>query len=1046
MTGVPATKPAPRAVKPRFHRDQAAYDAEQKLNTQQRLGRTTTSLGPAPPSSSQTPRIANLQGNALPLDSLAMQRAEPYGADQDLNPPDTQLAVGPSHLVEATNSTLSIWTKTGTLVSATDLNAFFALSAPMVFSDPRILYDAESQRFFLSGLGFNPNTADSTVFIAASTSSDPTQPWHVHGVRSQTGVVQDQPETGVDYDKVVVSWNNFAGAVTPTFTGAETWILEKTDVLGIGSVASVQIAQDPNRYRIVPSISLSPSTTEWLTYNNADCALACTVPGKATIGVIAVTGLPSTMDVHLAETDPAIQGTSPPPPPRQPGTGAPTVDPLIDDVFLTSVWDNGTLWVSGNDACVPNGDSAVRSCMRVISLSTTGAAPTVNVDGDIGSNTLDTYYPAVSLNNLGDLFVGFSFSSSALFPSAGALYVPVGTTTFSPTVQLAAGQTSYSFGGHNRWGDYSGAAQDPTNPSDVWVAQEYQASSSDSTDWGTVAGHLVIPPSITYVTPSLGLIAGGQTVTVNGDHFQTGSTVTFGTGAGTNVNVLSSHQIQVTTPAAASAGLVDVTVTETDGSSATASRAYAYSTALGTAYTAVTPARYLDTRISHTTLGPVGTLNLTVTGGAASVPTDAQSVVLNVTVTDTTAPSFLTIYPTGSPLPQASNLNWVAGKTVPNLVSVPVGVGGQISIYNLAGSVDVIVDVEGYFAPVSGTAGEFQPLAPYRILDTRTGNGAPVGKLGPNSTMQLQVTGRGGVPVPPGVSAVVLNVTVTGPTANSFLTIWPGTGTPPTASNLNFTAGETVANRVIVPVSTGGSVSIYNLAGSTDVVADVNGYLTDASASGGQLFFPVSPTRVKDTRLTGQTLGVQGTVAVAVAAANGIPANATAAVLNVTTTDTTAPSYFTVYPSGTTLPVASDLNWLAGWTVPNLVVVKLGAGGATVYNRFGSADAVVDVFGYFVPAPGIAVTAQPSSISAGASNHSTITAMVTLPDGSAPAGDSVTFATAGPACGTVTSPGTTDATGTATATYTAAASAGQCTINVNDAARGLSGSVTITQT
>ena len=178
-------------------------------------------------------------------------------------------------------------------------------------------------------------------------------------------------------------------------------------------------------------------------------------------------------------------------------------------------------------------------------------------------------------------------------------------------------------------------------------------------------------------------------------------------------------------------------------------------------YTAVTPVRLLDTRNTGTTLGSGGSLNLAI--GGVSVPADATAVVLNVTATDTTAASFFTVYPTGGAFPTVSNLNWLAGQTVPNLVTVSLGTGGAITIFNDAGRADAVVDLEGYFAPsTGGTAGEFVPLSPARIADTRTGSGQPNAgsHLGPGTTVNVQVTGAGLVP-PTGAATAVLNVTVT---------------------------------------------------------------------------------------------------------------------------------------------------------------------------------------------------------------------------------------------------------------------------------------------
>jgi serine protease len=370
------------------------------------------------------------------------------------------------------------------------------------------------------------------------------------------------------------------------------------------------------------------------------------------------------------------------------------------------------------------------------------------------------------------------------------------------------------------------------------------------------------------------------------------------------------------------------------------------------AYMALSPQRLLDTRTTGQTLPAAGSLNLTVTGG--SVPSAAIAVALNVTVTDTTASSYLSVYPAGETRPLLSNLNWVAGETVPNLVIVPIGSGGQVTFYNNTGSTDVVVDLEGYFAPeaTGSTAGSYVPLAPARITDTRPASQEPNSgdTLGPGSTLDVQVTGEGAVPAS-GVAAALLNVTVTDTTSPGYLTVYPQ-GTPfPGSSNLNWVAGDTVPNRVVVPVGTSGQIAVFNQMGSTDVVVDVDGYFTDGTSTpaAASLFSPITPIRVLDTRDTGQTLGPGVSITQEMAGVDGIASNADAVVTNVTATDTTAPGYLTVHPGGTP-PLASDLNWSPAQTVANLTVATLGGTGAlSVFNDIGSVDVVIDAFGYFVP-------------------------------------------------------------------------------------------------
>ena len=160
---------------PFLPRDQAKFAAAQQLVNQGKTGRRS-GVAALPSSPAQVPTSAprtaqNLGG--FPVMDLSRQ-VTAFGSDQNVAPPDTQLAAGPTNLVEATNSSLSIWTKTGTFVSSVDLNVFFAPPTGFTIGDPRILYDAESGRWILSALAVNGTSVDSLVYIGASLTSSPT--------------------------------------------------------------------------------------------------------------------------------------------------------------------------------------------------------------------------------------------------------------------------------------------------------------------------------------------------------------------------------------------------------------------------------------------------------------------------------------------------------------------------------------------------------------------------------------------------------------------------------------------------------------------------------------------------------------------------------------------------------------------------------------------------------------------------------------------------------------------------------------------------------
>jgi hypothetical protein len=222
-----------------------------------------------------------------------------------------------------------------------------------------------------------------------------------------------------------------------------------------------------------------------------------------------------------------------------------------------------------------------------------------------------------------------------------------------------------------------------------------------------------------------------------------------------------------------------------------------------------------------------------------------------------------------------------------------------------------------------------------------------------NTAVPVTVTGG---TIPTSATAVVVNLTAAGGTSASYLSAYAAGATPATTSSLNFTAGETVANRDVVNVGTGGAIEVYNFAGSVNVDVDVDGYYGPSGAT----FTPLAaPVRVTDTRagtaLNGTSIASGGTETFNLATtASGIPATATAVAANFTVVPGAAPGYITVFPTGvTTNPTASDVNWPASsGPVANFTQADTAgttAGSAQVFNlNSGSPiDLVIDAFGYF---------------------------------------------------------------------------------------------------
>ncbi|WP_328341125.1 hypothetical protein [Micromonospora sp. NBC_00421] len=275
----------------------------------------------------------------------------------------------------------------------------------------------------------------------------------------------------------------------------------------------------------------------------------------------------------------------------------------------------------------------------------------------------------------------------------------------------------------------------------------------------------------------------------------------------------------------------------------------------------------------------------------------------------------------------------------------------------LAAPSTVLTPVEVSALP--SVVGTYYPMAtPTRILDTRTGNGAPKGKIGAGRKIDLQVAGRSGLPAT-GIGAVVLNVTVSGPTANSFVTVYPGGEALPTASTVNFAKGWLGSNNATVKLGAGGKVSVYNRNGETDVVIDVVGfYAGDESVMaergmGGQVQW-YEPYRIMDTRTRGVIpAGGEFNAWIDFHAYN---AKVKGLILNVTAVSPQKAGFLTVWSGEGARPNSSTVNYAAGKVVPNLSYVKTvpcpsggcnGATGAARYRFYTSATThiVVDLVG-----------------------------------------------------------------------------------------------------
>ncbi|HUY96706.1 MAG TPA: hypothetical protein VMW47_03640 [Verrucomicrobiae bacterium] len=249
-------------------------------------------------------------------------------------------------------------------------------------------------------------------------------------------------------------------------------------------------------------------------------------------------------------------------------------------------------------------------------------------------------------------------------------------------------------------------------------------------------------------------------------------------------------------------------------------------------YNPITPVRIADTRPGSgqpdagSPLGANGSALLTVVSGADGVPATATSVVLNVAAVAPSSDGYLTVSPAGAPRPIVSNVNFRAGATVANRVLAQIGANGQVAFYNAAGSTNIVVDVDGWYAgssTVDPQGGAYLSVTPTRIVDTRSGSGGTTVAAAGSET--FAVAGHGGIPAT-GALAAAMNVTVVNTQASGYLTIYPQGAARPTASDINWTgARQDVPNMTEEGLGSSGSLTIYNgSSGSSGVLIDVFGY------------------------------------------------------------------------------------------------------------------------------------------------------------------------------------------------------------------------------
>jgi hypothetical protein len=460
-----------------------------------------------------------------------------YNMETQALPPDCDGTVGPNDFVEFINDQFAVYDKqSGLNTYRIDAGAFWSQAgvSPAAYSDPRIIYDPPSQRWFATMVDLNPNAADPTTqnnnfLLAVSETSDPSGFWKGFRFLASPGQVAfaDFPTLGIDSTGVYISGDFFHGSANPPL-GAGLVSIPKSDLLlanptitnrtwfGIldysvrGQVLQPVFCFDgTSSGNIVATGNIGMDTIE---YSN----LVCFAVQNAN-----TTNATLTSPVSLTV-----------PPYSVPYNGD------FDAPLFTVTQPDGTSQLEGNDArisarvfavagviyAVHNTELNGHMAIRWFRISATTRA--LLESGTLADNTQDLFYPAIAANASGTVVIGYNACGLGVDQNVGCYAVAGqtsgGVTTFGSPLLLQAGATSYhgddelidQFLGepaYSRWGDYNSMVNDPVDPSHFWAMIMYPSDSANQDVYSTQIIELITSAPL----PVLSIAKNGTNATLS---------------------------------------------------------------------------------------------------------------------------------------------------------------------------------------------------------------------------------------------------------------------------------------------------------------------------------------------------------------------------------------------------------------------------------------------------------------------------------------------------------------------------------------------------
>jgi hypothetical protein len=501
---------------------------------QERPEREAPDVTPVPIGTTAVPRLPSLPAQSAPAPSTLVNFPgldfNTWGAG---HPPDTVGDVGPSHYIQAVNTSIGIYSKSGGApLAAFTFNTFMAqghfgnLCDTNNFGDPVILYDTFEDRWVITDFAFVLDGGSNVVnppgsfqCFAVSKSGDPLAGgWNFYSLH-MTDALNDYPKFGIWPDGIYMSANMFGFPATGSFQGTRVWALNKAQMYaGASNIQVVQFNPPSSEFTMLPS--------------NARLQAGTPPPGSPNYfsTVWNFTNAVSTYEFHVdwnrislstfsgpfLTTAPASWVTAPATVPAKGGSNNDTLDTrLMMQNQYTNLGGVESLWQTHT---VGNPSNSGVSAVRYYQTNVTGGSVDANTTQAFthAPDTTNRYMPSVAVDRAGNMALGYSASTSTLFPAiryAGRLFAdPVDSLPQTETslIEGTGSQTSIT-----RWGDYSAMSLDPDGCR-FWFTNEYYATTG--VNWQTRVGSFSYgPPSGSFCTPvSTGTVSGTVTATSGG--------------------------------------------------------------------------------------------------------------------------------------------------------------------------------------------------------------------------------------------------------------------------------------------------------------------------------------------------------------------------------------------------------------------------------------------------------------------------------------------------------------------------------------------------